>query len=320
MRELKKQNSKRKRRKYLPNKLGKSKSTNRSMVKREASQKSTTTSRKPKSKIEDYKLDKLLGKGSYALVKLAKHIETGKLYAIKTYERRKLRDPLKKASVEREISLLKRLDNEYIIRYVEHIVTQKQIHLVMEYAGTRSLYEYVKKGPKRRLNHPDAVDPFRQLCKAVAYCHSKHIAHRDLKLENVIFNRKGEVKLIDFGFAVYSKNKLRTFCGTPTYMAPEIVKKRQYKGSKVDIWALGVLLYRMVTGTYPFKAKKDKELYHKISIGKYDSSIIPDKRIRDLISKMLVVKPNERISILGVLKHDWLNQSILKENGSILSC
>lgn len=290
-------------------------------MKRDKSAKSANTQRKKKSKIEDYALEKLLGKGSYALVKLARHRETGKLYAIKTYERKNLRDPLKKASVEREISLLKRLNNKYIIKYVEHIVTQTQIHLIMEYAGTRSLYEYVKNGPKRRLEHPDAVDPFRQLCKAVAYCHSKNISHRDLKLENVIYNKRGEVKLIDFGFAVYSKNKLRTFCGTPTYMAPEIVKKREYKGTKVDIWALGVLLYRMVTGTYPFKAKKDKELYRKISGGKFDKSIIPCNKIRDLISRMLVVKPNERISILGILQHEWLrpSPSVVKQNQSDLS-
>ena len=259
-----------------------------------------------KSKLDDYKIEKLIGKGSYAIVKLGKHKVSGQYFAIKTYDRRKLVDPLKKASVEREIGLLRKLNNDYVIKYVNHIVTQKQIHLVMEFAGTRSLYEYVKRGPKRRLLCQDAVDPFRQLCKALSYIHSKNIAHRDIKLENVIFNKKGRVKLIDFGFAVYAKKKLRTFCGTPTYMAPEIVKKREYVGTKVDIWALGVLLYRMITGTYPFKAKKDRELYRKISVGKYDEQVIPDPRIRDLISKMLVVKPGERLSILGVLQHEWL--------------
>lgn len=177
----------------------------------------------------------------------------------------------------------------------------------MEFSGTRSLYEYVKRGPNRHLSVGDSLSPFHQLSKALAYCHAKNISHRDLKLENVIYNKKGEVKLIDFGFAVHSKNKLRTFCGTPTYMAPEIVKKREYRGSKVDIWALGVLLYRMVTGTYPFKAKQDKELYRNIASGNYDETIIPDSKVKNLIKKMLTVDPLKRISILGVLQHEWLN-------------
>ena len=154
------------------------------------------------------------------------------------------------------------------------------------------------------------------MSKALAYVHAKNISHRDLKLENVIFNKKGEVKLIDFGFAVHSKNKLRTFCGTPTYMAPEIVKKREYRGSKVDIWALGVLLYRMVTGTYPFKAKKDKELYRKIASGIYDDSIVPNAKVRDIIKKMLTVDPLKRISILGVLQHEWLNPKAISRKST----
>jgi serine/threonine protein kinase len=164
--------------------LKKSRSTNKSMVAitRKAS---PDTSKK---NLDDYEVEKTIGKGSYAIVKLAKCKVSGDSFAIKTYERSSLNDPLKKQSVEREISLLRKLNNEFIIKYINHVVTQSQIHLVMEFAGTRSLYEYVKKGPNRHLSVDDSLSPFIQLAKAIAYIHSKDICHRDLKLENVIYN------------------------------------------------------------------------------------------------------------------------------------
>jgi len=158
--------------------LKKSRSANKSMVATDNSKKN----------LDDYEVEKTIGKGSYAIVKLAKCKVSGDSFAIKTYERSSLNDPLKKQSVEREISLLRKLNNEFIIKYINHVVTQSQIHLVMEFAGTRSLYEYVKKGPNRHLSVDDSLSPFIQLAKAIAYIHSKDICHRDLKLENVIYN------------------------------------------------------------------------------------------------------------------------------------
>lgn len=128
----------------------------------------------------------------------------------------------------------------------------------------------------------------------MCYFHAKDIAHRDLKLENILYIKEGVIKVIDFGFAVQSKEKQRTFCGTPTYMAPEIVKRIPYKGSEVDVWALGIMVYRMLTGTYPFMAKTDKELYKKIISGSFEASAIQDESGRDLVSRMLRVSPAER--------------------------
>jgi len=259
----------------------------------------------PSTKIEDFKLLHSLGKGSYAVVKLANHLRSSKQVAIKIYEKKNLYDPLKKASVEREIKLMRRLHHRNIIKYINDFSTTSQIHLVMEYVGSRSLYEYVKSGKNRHLKEHEAMQPFRQLCEGISYIHARNIFHRDLKLENVLYPEGGDIKLIDFGFSVHSKSKLKTFCGTPTYMAPEIVKKREYLGSKVDIWALGIMLYRILTGTYPFTAKKDKELYRRIYEGKYDDSLLPSPEAKDMIKKMLAVRSEDRISIDDILKHSW---------------
>lgn len=135
----------------------------------------------------------------------------------------------------------------------------------------------------------------KKIFSAVNYFHSKDIAHRDLKLENLLYLPDGTIKIIDFGFAIRTKEKQKTFCGTPTYMAPEIVKRLPYKAPDVDIWALGIMMFRMMTGVYPFMANNDKDLYKKIVAGTYESHLLPSPKARDLVSRILRVKAEERI-------------------------
>lgn len=132
------------------------------------------------------------------------------------------------------------------------------------------------------------------------YLHAGHISHRDIKLENILYTQDEVIKLIDFGFAIQSKTKLKTFCGTPTYMAPELVKKKEYYGPHVDMWALGVMLYRMLTGTYPFMAKMDRDLYKKITEGTFNSELVLNLEARDLICRLLKVNPAERLTATEV--------------------
>lgn len=118
---------------------------------------------------------------------------------------------------------------------------------------------------------PEAKYLFKQVVMAVNYCHKRSIAHRDIKLENILLNEtKTQAKLIDFGFSTCIPNdkKVKLFCGTPSYMAPEIVSKREYAGPPADVWALGVLYFALLNGRFPFKGQNDKELFKKIC--KYD--------------------------------------------------
>lgn len=161
----------------------------------------------------------------------------------------------------------------------------------MEFVSGQSLLSYVKK--KNQLSEDEARLIFKNIVESVAYCHSNLITHRDLKLENVLLTTNNHTKLIDFGFStcVSHKKKIKLFCGTPSYMAPEIVTRKSYSGAAADVWALGVILYVLLTGIFPFKADNDRDLYRRISRGVFG---IPDsisEEGRDLLLRMLVSDP-----------------------------
>jgi MAP/microtubule affinity-regulating kinase len=147
-----------------------------------------------------------------------------------------------------------------------------------------------------------------QLMSAVEFMHAQDIAHRDIKLENILIEaRSGKVKLIDFGFSCLSKERLKIFCGTPSYMSPEIVSKKEYFGGPADIWACGVLIFTLICGTFPFKSiTTEKELFRKINRGIFNY-ILPDlsTEAKDLIKCMLNVEPSERPTATIVLSHPW---------------
>ena len=127
----------------------------------------------------------------------------------------------------------------------------------MEFIGTTSLNNYIKSKSEKSLIDEEVRFIFKQVCQAVNYCHSKNIVHRDIKMENILIDEQRQIKLIDFGFSVQISldNKLNIYCGTPSYMAPEIHSRKDYYGPPVDVWALGVMLFAMSCGRFPFKCK-----------------------------------------------------------------
>lgn len=138
---------------------------------------------------------------------------------------------------------------------------------------------------------------FKQIADAFDYLHSKGIAHRDIKLDNILIEDKTNmIKIIDFGFAAFcsSSQKLRIFCGTPSYMAPELVKKHEYDGRQVDMWALGVLLYALLAGTFPFKGGNETELYGRIQRGSVKYPEIMSRESRQIVQKLLELDPKRR--------------------------
>lgn len=125
----------------------------------------------------------------------------------------------------------------------------------MEYIGKNSLHHFLRTKTNKKLDEHETKKIFIQICKALNYCHGKNIVHRDIKLENILVDETLKVKVIDFGFSISitPDKTLNIFCGTPSYMAPEIVSKKNYKGHLTDCWSLGILLFTLLSGHFPFR-------------------------------------------------------------------
>lgn len=192
--------------------------------------------------------------------------------------------------------------------------TRNKVILNTEYCGTVSLRDFIMMkseglSEERRIEKYKEI--FKELIKAINYLHLMNVSHRDLKLDNILINEDGKLKLIDFGFAVYRQDRndlIDNFCGTPTYMAPEIIKRDPYDPHKADIWALGVLLFRMITNRYPFKGATDEELFNRI----LNSDFQFDKQVPDPLKKLFFrvfeVNPAKRASAMDILKSEWFNE------------
>lgn len=154
-----------------------------------------------------------------------------------------------------EVALMSAIRHKHIIRLLEVFESNQHLYMVFEYASGGDLLQLVKR--KRALTEKEAMPIFRQIVFAIAHCHCRSVLHRDIKLDNILIDEKGNIKLCDFGISRTVENHndpIMEQCGTPAYIAPEILYEDGYKGFKSDIWGLGVLLFAMVTGTVPFRA------------------------------------------------------------------
>lgn len=262
----------------------------------------------PASSIADYQFNKQIGQGAYAVVKEATHRTTKRQVAIKVYDKFRLLDPQRKKSVNHEIQILKKLSHPHIVKLYDTIDTVKQLYLVLELVKGKSLYSYVKSREGRRLGETETRRIFRQIVSGIAYCHNRNVSHRDIKLENLLLDSHNDIKIIDFGFATSAPpgTKLRVFCGTPSYMAPEIVTKKEYSGPPADMWALGVLLFAMLSGKFPFKGANDKDLYKHIAKGDFSFLPIVPAKAKTLIKRLMSVDPLKRPTCEDVLADPFM--------------
>jgi len=209
------------------------------------------------SGLENYSLIELLGKGSYATVYLARAINRdNQQVAVKVFDTQK-----KSKSMKEEIDILKRLTHPNVVSFIDEFVSNNKQYIVLEKANGTSLLKSLK--AIRKYSEIDARSIFTDILRGVEYLHCNNIAHRDLKLENIIIDKDKGIKIIDFGFATMCKpeDKGNVFWGTPSYMSPEIVNHKLHNYMKADIWALGIILFALLTGKFPFKAQTDKDLY-----------------------------------------------------------
>lgn len=205
--------------------------------------------------LKEYKIKHVLGKGSYGEVKLCLHEKSGSMYAVKIYPKKFLKDKIKKQNLQNEKDILLQIDHDNIIKLFKIVDGASYIYLLTEYAGKSSLHEVLTNSTKTMFSEEEARPIMWQLCQAIIYLHEEGIIHRDIKLHNILVNDHNILKLIDFGFALKMKEDdlIQVFCGTPSYMSPEIVNRTPYDGKASDVWAFGVCIYRMVIGTFPFR-------------------------------------------------------------------
>jgi len=255
---------------------------------------------------------KQIGQGAYASVRIAFNKNLGHKVALKIYEKAKLMEPQRQYNMQNEMKILKKLNHPNIVKLYSAFDTRRHVVLEMEVVKGTSLHGFLKSKDKRRIDEPEAKRLFGQILNGIEHCHSNNVAHRDIKLENLLLDENENIKIIDFGFSTCMpvQKRIRIFCGTPSYMSPEIVTRKEYAGPPADIWALGVLLYAMLCGTFPFKGSTDKELYRRISHGLYSLPSYLSSASKALISKILTVDPDRRPTVYEILKDAWLLPSI----------
>ena len=274
----------------------------------------TINNRNKDNKISHYEIGKVIGKGAYATVKICKNKITQEKFAMKIYEKKILNDNIKKKCILREIEILKKLNHPNIVKLYDTIISDKNILLIQELVNGISLRDFYNKEIRNQKNISEKKYKiltiiFKQIFSAFDYIHKKNIFHRDIKLENILLTKNYEIKIIDFGFGLYNpRNYLQKFfCGTPNYMAPEIIMKKEYDCQKADMWSLGILLYKLFCADFPFKGKDEKDLYRHIIKGKYKiKEYVPDL-IKIIIDKILRPKPYQRINCDQILQSHWLN-------------
>ena len=263
----------------------------------------------PESKITDFEKDKEIGKGGFGLVWKVTHKKTQKVYCIKVIEKSGIIQQKLEAQMNREIEIMYILNHPHCLRLKNHFEDDQNFYLVMPLAHKGQLYRVLRKF--RKFDERTAAQILRETISALQYLHSfkPPIIHRDIKPENLLLNNGGRVLLADFGWSNFSDGDVRkTFCGTPEYIAPEMLLKKGHD-TRVDIWSIGVLMFELLAGYSPFVAKSNQDLYQNIRRLKIQWPKDMPPLAKNLIGKILKLNPLDRPSLQEILDHQWFKQT-----------
>ncbi|ORY75448.1 kinase-like domain-containing protein [Protomyces lactucae-debilis] len=269
----------------------------------------------------DWDLEKTIGAGSMGKVKLARHHITGEQCAVKIIPRVRQRegaardpseqkkrdhDESKEIRTIREAAISTLLSHPYICGMREMMIMSHHYYMLFEYVDGGQMLDYIISHGK--LKEKGARKFARQIASALDYCHINSIAHRDLKIENILISKEGDIKIIDFGLSnLYSpRSQLSTFCGSLYFAAPELLNAKPYIGPEVDIWSFGIVLYVLVCGKVPFDDQNMPALHAKIKRGLVEYPNWLSAECRHLLSRMLVTDPLQRAKMDEVMQHPWM--------------
>ncbi|XP_057512366.1 CBL-interacting protein kinase 18-like [Actinidia eriantha] len=262
--------------------------------------------------MERYELGRLLGQGTFAKVYYARNVQAGQSVAIKVIDKEKILRVGLIDQIKREISIMRLVRHPNIVQIFEVMATKTKIYFVMEYAKGGELFNKVAKG---KLKEEVARKYFQQLINAVDFCHSRGVYHRDLKPENLLLDENENLKVSDFGLSALAESKhqdglLHTTCGTPAYVAPEVINRRGYDGEKADVWSCGVILFVLLAGYLPFHDSNLMEMYRKIGKAEYKCPNWFPAEVRKLLLRILDPNPNTRISIAKIKETSWFKKGL----------
>lgn len=264
-----------------------------------------------------YEMGRLLGQGTFAKVYHGKNLDTSESVAIKVINKDHVKREGLMDQITREISVMRLVRHPNVVVLKEVLATKRKIFFIMEYVRGGELFAKVLKG---KLSEDLARKYFQQLISAVDYCHSRGVSHRDLKPENLLLDEDENLKISDFGLSALPEQLrndglLHTQCGTPAYVAPEVLRKRGYDGTKADIWSCGVILYVLLAGYLPFQDENMMKMYCKVFKAEYQFPPWFSTESKRLISKLLVADPGRRISIPAITRVPWFRKNFTKPVG-----
>ncbi|KAL4778706.1 kinase-like domain-containing protein [Aspergillus varians] len=257
-----------------------------------------------------FEIGRALGKGKFGRVYLARERQSNFVCALKVLNKNEIQNGRIEKQVSREIEIQRNLRHPNILRLYGHFHDSKRIVLILEYAGKGELYKRLQKQKGGCFPEEQSAQYIAQMGSALRYLHGKHVIHRDIKPENILIGMHGELKMSDFGWSVHTPGGSRrmTKCGTLDYLPPEMVDPRREGRAydeKVDLWSLGVLMYEFLVGRAPFE---DTPALTQKRIAKGDMAV-PESvsaEARDLIKRLLIVEPTQRISLEKVQQHPWI--------------
>ncbi|KAK7349386.1 hypothetical protein VNO77_06717 [Canavalia gladiata] len=264
---------------------------------------------RPRTRVGKYELGKTIGEGSFAKVKFAKNVENGNHVAIKILDRNHVLRNKMMEQLKKEISAMKLISHPNVVKIYEVMASKTKIYIVLELVNGGELFDKI--ATSGRLKEDEARSYFQQLINAVDYCHSRGVYHRDLKPENLLLDSNGILKVSDFGLSTYAQQEnelLRTACGTPNYVAPEVINDRGYVGSASDIWSCGVILFVLMAGFLPFDEPNQMALYQKIGRAQFTCPSWFSPEAKKLLKRILDPSPLTRIKIPELLQDEWFKK------------
>lgn len=265
------------------------------------------------SSIGDFEIMSMLGSGSFGKVYLCKHKTTNAIYAIKQIDKTNKNNDLGAPYFRREIEIMYKINHPNIVKLFGHFEDNQACYFIMDYIPKGNLYTLLGKQKSKCFDTAKVASFMKDLISAVYYIHNMNppIVHRDIKPENILISDDGRVKLTDFGWSNYIEYfQIRsTFCGTPLYLAPEVIKQTGHDKS-VDIWCIGALIFELLTGRCPFNGQTDNILYENILKNKMDWPKDINLEAKNLISRILKTDPKDRISLNEMLKHPFFTKNV----------